>query len=114
MDSGEFGTGDSGSERSRIQCSEHGSGILVDDSEQSASRRFRGPPPSLPVLDSIKAEPKRVRKSGLCHAKSIADRFHVDFLVNMRLESFLLSSKEGLNILKALHPSVPISLRHFQ
>ena len=44
MDSGEFGTGDSGSERSRIQCSEHGSGILVDDSEQSASRRFRGPP----------------------------------------------------------------------
>jgi hypothetical protein len=32
----------------------------------------------------------------------------------MRLESFLLSSKEGLNILKALHPSVPISLRHFQ
>jgi hypothetical protein len=93
----------SGAERGRIQCSEHGSGILVDDSEQSASRRFWDPPPSLPVLDSVKAEPERVREPGLRHAKSISDGFHVNFLGHMCLESFLLPSKESLNVVQAIH-----------
>src|SRR5258708_7287911 len=103
VDGGGFRRADSSSERSGTQRGEHGSGILVDDSEQSASRRFWGPPPSLPVLDSIKAEPKRVRESGLCHTKSISDRFHVNFLRHMCLESFLLPSKKSLNVVQAIH-----------
>ena len=59
-DSGGFRRANSGSERGGIQCGEHGSGILVDDSEQSASRRFWASPPALPVLDSVQAEPERV------------------------------------------------------
>ena len=98
-----FRRANSGSERGGIQRGEHRSGILVDDSEQSASRRFWAPPPSLPVLDGIKAEPKRVREFGLCHAQSISDRFHVNFLGHMRLESFLLPSKKSLNVVKAIH-----------
>src|SRR5260370_14221533 len=90
-------------ERGGIQCGEHGGGILVDDSEQSASRRFWAPPPALPVLDRVQAEPERVRESGLCHAKPISDRFHVNFLGDMRLEPFLLPSKESLNIVQAIH-----------
>jgi hypothetical protein len=86
-----------------IQRSEHGSGILVDDSEQSASRGFWAPPPALPVLDSVKAESERVRESGLCHAKAVSDRFHVNFLGHMRLESFLLPSKESLDVVQAIH-----------
>jgi len=109
MDSGGFRRADSGSERSGIQCGEHGSGILADDSEQSASRRFWGPPPPLPVLDSIKAEPKRVREPGLCHTKSIADGFHVNVLGYVRLESFLLPGKKSLNVVKAIHH--PLELR---
>src|SRR5271157_5583088 len=54
-DSGGFRRANSGGERGGMQCGEHGSGILVDDSEQSASRRFWAPPPSLPVLDRIQA-----------------------------------------------------------
>ena len=57
---GGSGRADSGSERTGIKCGEHGNGILVDDGEQSTSRRFWGPPPSLPVLDSVKAEPESV------------------------------------------------------
>ena len=59
-------------------------------------------PPS-PVLDGIKAEPKRVRESGLSHAKSIADSFHVNLLRHMCPESFLLASKKSLNVVKAIH-----------
>jgi hypothetical protein len=55
------------------------------------------------VLDGIKAEPKHVRESGLCHAKSIADRFHVNLLGHMRPESFLIPSKESFNVVKAIH-----------
>jgi hypothetical protein len=75
----------------------------MNDSEQGASRRFWGPPPSLPVLDRVKAEPKRVRESGLCHAKPIADRFHVNLQGHMCLESFLLPGKKSLNVVKAIH-----------
>ena len=62
MDSAGFRRADSGNERGGIRGSEHGSWVVVDDSKQSANRRFYSPPPSLPVLDSIKAEPKRVRE----------------------------------------------------
>src|SRR5271165_3824692 len=103
VDSGGFRRADCRSGRCGIQCGEHGSGILVDDSEQNASGRFLGPLPTLPVFDGIKAEPKRVRESGLYHAKSISDRFHVNLMGNMCLESFLLPSREGLNIVKAIH-----------
>src|ERR1700688_2993358 len=103
VDSGGFRRADSSSEHSGIQCGEHGSGILGDDGEQSASRRLWGSAPSLPVFDSVKAEPKRVRESGLCHAKSISDLFHVYLLGHMCLESFLLPSKEGLNVVEAIH-----------
>src|SRR5437660_2890300 len=102
-DSGGFRRANSGSERGGIQCGEHGSGILVDDSEQSASRRFWASPPALPVLDSVQAEPERVRESGLCHAKSISNRFHVNFLGHMCLKSFLLPSKKCLNVVQAIH-----------
>jgi hypothetical protein len=102
-DGGGFRRADSSGERSGTQCSEHGSRIFVDDGQQSASRRFWGPPSSLPVLDSVKAEPKRVRECGLCHAKLISDRFHVHFLGHMCLESFLLSSKKCLNVIQAIH-----------
>ena len=107
--SGGFRRANSGSERGGIQCGEYGSGILVDDSEQRAGRRFRAPSPSLPVLDSVQAEPERVRKSGLCHAESISDRFHVNFLGHMCLESFLLPSEESLNVVQATHH--PLELR---
>jgi hypothetical protein len=50
------------------------------------------------VFDGIKAESKRVRESDLCHAKPIADRFHVNLLGHMRPESFLLPSKESFNV----------------
>jgi hypothetical protein len=102
VDSG-FRRADRGGGRSGIQCGEHGSGIFVDDGEQRASWRFRGPPPSLPVLDSVQAEPKRVRESGLRHAKPISDRFHVNFLGHMCLESFLLPSKKSRNVVKTIH-----------
>src|SRR5260370_1455728 len=46
-DSAGFRRANSGSERGGIQCGEHGSGILVDDSEQRAGRRFWAPPPAL-------------------------------------------------------------------
>ena len=85
VDRSGFRRADSGSNRS---------GIPVNDSEQSASRRFWGPPPALPVLNGIRAEPKRVRESGLCHAKSIADRSHVNFLRHMCPESFFASQQE--------------------
>jgi len=102
-DSGGFRRANSGSERGGIQCAEHGGGILVDDSEQSAGWRFWDPAPSLPVLDSVQAEPECVRESGLGHAKSISDRFHVNFMGHMSLESFLLPSKESLNVVQAIH-----------
>jgi hypothetical protein len=108
-DSGGIRRANSGGERGRIKRGKHGSGILVDDSEQSASRRFWDPPPSLPVLDSVQAEPEGVRESGLGHAKSISYRFHVNFLGHMCLESFLLASKESLNIVQAIHH--PLELR---
>ncbi len=101
--SGGFRRPDSSSKRSGIQCGEHSGWIPVNDSEQRASRRFGGPPPALPVLDGIQAEPKRVRESGLCHAKSIADRFYVNLPGHMRPESFLLPSKKSLNVVKAIH-----------
>src|SRR5579862_3372 len=108
--SGGFRRADSGGERGGIQRSEHGSGVLVDDSEQSASRRFRVPPSAFPVLDSVKAESERVRESGLCHAKAISDRFHVNFLGHMRLESFLLPSEESLNVVQAIHHLLELCL----
>src|ERR1700728_1451374 len=74
-----------------------------DHSQQCASGRFWGPAASLPVLDRVKAEAKRVREFGLCHAQSITDRLHVNFLGHICLESFLLSSKERLNVVKAIH-----------
>jgi hypothetical protein len=74
VDSGAFRRPDCGSERRGIQCGEHGSDILVDDSEQGASRRFWDPTLSLPVLNGVKVEPKRLRESGLRHAKSISNR----------------------------------------
>jgi len=98
-DSGGFRRDDSGG----IQRSEHGSGIPVDDSEQGASRRFWDPPPTLPVLDRVQAESERVGEPGLGHAKSVSDRFHVNLLGHMRLESFLSPSKESLNIVQAVH-----------
>jgi PAS domain-containing protein len=103
VDSGRFRRADSGSERSGIQRGQHGSWILVDHSQQSASRRFWGPPSSLPVLDRFQAESKRVRESGLRHAKPISDGSHVNVLGHMYLESFLLASKESLNVVKAIH-----------
>jgi hypothetical protein len=69
VDGCRFRKAKSGSERGDGQCGEHCSGILIDDSEQSASRRFWRPPPSLPVLDGVEAEPKPVREFGLCHAQ---------------------------------------------
>ena len=90
-------------ERGGIQRSEHGSGIPVDDSEQGASRRFWDPPPTFPVLDRVQAESERVGEHGLGHAKSVSDRFHVNLLGHMRLESFLSPSKESLNIVQAAH-----------
>ena len=98
-----FRRADSRGDRTGIQCGEHGNGILVDDGEQSTSRRFRGPPPSLPVLDRVKAEPESARESGLGHTQSISDRFHVNFLRHLYLESFSLPSEKGLNIFKAIH-----------
>ena len=74
VDCGWLRRADSGSKGSGIQCSEHGSGILIDHGQQSASRSFWGPAASLPVLDRVKAEAKRVREFGLGHAQSIADR----------------------------------------
>jgi hypothetical protein len=94
---------DGGSERSGIQCSEHGSGILIDYSQQCASWRFWSPAASLPVLDRVKAEAKRVREFGLRHSQPITDRLDVNFLGHICLESFLLSSKERLNVVKAIH-----------
>jgi hypothetical protein len=44
VNSGAFRRADTGSERSGIQRCKHGSGILVDDSQQSASRSFWGSP----------------------------------------------------------------------
>jgi hypothetical protein len=84
-------------ERSWIQSSKDGCGLFVDDGEQSANWRFWGPAPSLPVLDSIKAESKRGRESGLCHTKPISDRFYVNLLGHVCLESFLLPSKKKPN-----------------
>jgi hypothetical protein len=55
------------------------------------------------VLDGIQAESKRVRESGLCHAKSIADSFYVNLTGHMRPESFLLPSKKSVNVVKAIH-----------
>src|SRR5437016_1967172 len=101
--SGGFRRPESGSKRSGIQCGEHSGRIPINDSEQRASRRFWRPPPSLPVLDGIKAEPKRVGESRLCHTKSIADGFHVNFLGHMRPETFLLPSKESFNVVQAIH-----------
>ncbi len=102
-DPGGFRRANSRAERRRIQRGKYGSGIPVDDSEQRASRRFWDPPPSLPVLDSVQTEPECVRESGLCHAKSISDRFHVNFPGHMCLESFLLPGKESLNVVQAIH-----------
>jgi hypothetical protein len=98
-----FRRANSGSERGGVQRGEYGSGILVDHSEQSASRRFWDPPSSLPVLNCVQAEPECVGEPGLCHAKSISDRFHVNFLGHMCLESFLLPSKESVNVVQAIH-----------
>src|SRR5215467_11611702 len=101
VDSGGFGWAKGGSRRSRIERSEHRSGVLVDHSEQGACWRFRGPPPSLPVLDRVKAEPKRVREFGLRHAKPIADGFHINLLGHMCFESFLPPGKKSLDVVKA-------------
>jgi hypothetical protein len=60
------------------------------------------------VLDGVEAEPKRVREFGLRHAQSISDRFHVNFLGHMCLESFLLPSKKSLNVVKAIHHVVEL------
>src|ERR1700757_2543258 len=103
LDCDGFGRADGGSKRSRIERGEHCRGILVDHGEQGASWCFRRPPPSLPVLDRVKAEPKRVREFGLRHAKPIADGLHVDLLGHMCLESFLLPGKKSLNVVKAIH-----------
>ena len=103
MDGGGLRRANGGSEGSGFQCSEHGGGILIDHCQQRASWRFRSPATSLPVLDRVKAKAKRVREFGLCHAQSITDRLHVNFLGHICLESFLLSSKERLNVIKAIH-----------
>jgi hypothetical protein len=61
------------------------------------------------VLDGVQAKPERVRESGLGHAKSISDRFHVNFTGHLSLESFLLPSQESLNVVQAIHH--PLELR---
>ncbi len=78
VDCGGLGRADSGSKRSGIQCSEHGSGILVDHSQQCASWRFWGPPPALPVLYRVEAEPKSVREFGLRHAQSVMPQLEME------------------------------------
>ena len=103
VDGGAFRRADSGSECSGIQCGQHGSGILIDHSQQSARRSFWGPAASLPMLDRVKAEAKRVREFGLCHAQSVTDRLDVNFQGHIRLESLLLPSKKSLNVVKTIH-----------
>src|SRR5215469_3180728 len=110
VDSSRLGRAHSGSERCGIQRGEHSSGILVDHSQQSASRGFWGPPPAFPVLDSVKAEPKHARKFRLCHTKSIADRLHVNLLGHVRFESLLLPSKESFHVVKAIHHLLELGL----
>jgi hypothetical protein len=68
-----------------------------------ASRGFWGPPPALPMLDSVKAESKHARKFRLWHAQSSADCFHVNILGDVCLESSLLPSKKSLNVVKTIH-----------
>jgi hypothetical protein len=60
------------------------------------------------VLDRVEAEAKRVRESGLRHAKSIADGLHVNIMRHVCLESFLLSGKKSLNIIQAVHHLVEL------
>ena len=57
VDCGGLRRADSGCERSGIQCSEHGSGILIDHRQQCASWRFWGPAASFPVLDRVRLKP---------------------------------------------------------
>ena len=50
------------------------------------------------MLDSVKAEPKRVREPGLCHTKAIADRFHVNFAGARRLRAAKLAELETVPV----------------
>jgi len=87
---------------------EHGSGILsmtVSNVRAGASGILR--PPSQCLIASRLN--RTCQESGLCHAQSISDRLHVNFLGHMRLESFLLPSKESLNVVQAIHH--PLELR---
>jgi hypothetical protein len=77
--------------------------ISCDHCQKSAGGGFGRAPASFPMLDSIEAEAKRVRKDGLRHVQFAANRFDIDFGRNASLVAGLFSCKESLNLIEPGH-----------
>jgi hypothetical protein len=103
-----------------LEGRQDGGRVPVNDRQQGARRSFRGTTPTFPMLNGIETESKDIGKTRLRHAEPVADRLDIDVLRNMDLEARLLSGKESLNIVKAVHhlfklrfhPLPPVSVKN--
>src|SRR5260370_41082103 len=66
------------SEGRRLKRGEDCGGLLVGHGEKGARGSFRGPAPSFPMVDGVKAQAENLTARGLSELQAVGKAFYVD------------------------------------